>query len=102
MEMKTDNYQAELVDNFLDKLMEDRRFCYVKQGVYHAEKAFVINSVLRFCLTKRLGKMMTESEILGHFKKLNLYLDNKVEIKWQDGKIVYIPTKTTEHYKGQK
>ena len=66
-----------------------------------SSKAFITQRKL-LSLTQRLGKMMTESEILGHFKKLNLYLDNKVEIKWQDGKIVYIPTKTTEHYKGQK
>ena len=102
MEMKSNNYETELVESFLDKLMEDKRFCYVKMRVYHAEKAFLINSVLRHCLSNRLGKKMSETEILRYFKNLNRFLDDKVEIRWQDGNIVYIPTDPPKHYKSRK
>ena len=72
----------------MEELMGDKRFCYVHNGVYHAKRAFTVHSVLNWCLRQRnLGKM-NEAETLRYFKILNMYLNDEVEIKWQNGKII--------------
>ena len=86
--MKEIQDDSKLIDTFLDELMEDKRFCYVHRGVYHAKKAFVTHSVLNWCIRERRKGTLTESETLKYFRLLNQYLSEEIDIKWKSGKIV--------------
>ena len=86
--MKEIKDNSRLIDTYLDGLMEDRRFCYVKNGVYHAKRAFVIHSVLNWCLREKQNGNLTEAETLKYFRLLNQYLSDEIDIQWKRGKIV--------------
>lgn len=88
MMMKEIQDDSKLIDTFLDELMQDKRFCYVQRGVYHAKRAFVIHSVLNWCIRERRKGTLTESETLRYFKLLNQYLGDEIDIQWKSGKIV--------------
>jgi len=84
--MKQRERHSDIVTRFLEELMHDKRFCYVKNGVYNAQKAFIISSVLKYCIRRRSSGHMSEAETIRNFKILNKFLDEKIEIKWQNGK----------------
>ena len=42
--MNNNTQTPELIEDFVDSLLDDKRYCYVKNGVYYAPKAFVINA----------------------------------------------------------
>ena len=93
--MKEIKDDSKLIDTFLDGLMEDKRFCYVKNGVYYAKRAFVIHSVLNWCLRERREGKQTESETIKYFRLLNQYLGDEIDIQWKRGKIVTFAKKLT-------
>jgi len=88
--MKNTTETVEIISDFVDGLYADKRFCSVKNGVYHAPKAFVIMAILNWCNVERLANRITRAEVIRNFKLINKFLDEQIELKWQNGKFITV------------
>ena len=79
-----------LIRDFVDGLLDDKRYCYVKNSVYYAPKAFVINALLNWCSRERMANNITREDIIDKFKLIEKYLDGQIELKWKNGKVTTI------------
>ena len=61
----------------------DRSF-KIEENVYHAEKAFVVKSIVNWCTRQREKGLIGEAEINNYLHLLKQYLDGKVIIFWSD------------------
>jgi len=88
--MKNPTETIEIISDFIEGLYDDKRFCYVKSGVYYAPKAFVIMAILNWCNIERLDNRITRAEVIRNFKLINKFLDEQVELKWKNGKFIKV------------
>jgi len=88
--MNNNTQTPELISDFVDGLLDDKRYCYVKNGVYYAPKAFVINALLNWCSRERMANNISRTEVIEKFKLIEKYLDGQIELKWKNGKVATI------------
>ena len=88
--MNKNTQTPELISDFVDGLLDDKRYCYVKNSVYHAPKAFVINALLNWCSRERMANRISRDEVIKKFKIIEKYLDGQIELKWKNGKVTTI------------
>ena len=88
--MRNTTETVEIISDFVEGLYEDKRFCSVKNGVYHAPKAFVIIAILNWCNRERVANRITRAEVIRNFKLINKFLDGQLELKWKDGKFITV------------
>tara|TARA_Y100001973_G_C5202470_1_gene338876 strand:+ start:2239 stop:2544 length:306 start_codon:yes stop_codon:yes gene_type:complete len=73
----------------IKELLEDRRFCSVRAGVFKAEKAFVYNSILNEINKRYSTNLMSDRELEMWYAVLESFLDGNVRVYWKDDKIFY-------------
>ena len=88
--MSNNTQTPELIEDFVDSLLDDKRYCYVKNGVYYAPKAFVINALLNWCSRERMSNNISHIEGLAKIKIIALNLDGQIELRWKNGKVTTI------------
>jgi hypothetical protein len=62
---------------------------YTSSNVIYASKAFIINSVLKWCLEKVDRGEMAATDLNFYLDSMNDFLDDKLKIYWnKDGNLV--------------
>lgn len=69
----------EAIIQFLKEVDEDFR---VKGNVIHAEKAFMIRSVINWCLEQKEAGTMSDDQVQAYAKMINEYADGNVILFW--------------------
>ena len=57
---------------------------YQDDNIYYADKAFVANSIIQWCAKRKISKNISNAELDKHFHSLHLFLQNKIDIYWND------------------
>ena len=69
------------------------KYAKIDGNVVHAEKMFIINSVIKY-LFENDAKKIDKEEIALYGDIIDKYLKNEVDILWEDGKLVVTDPKT--------
>ena len=62
-------------------------------NVFHASKAFKANSLIQFCIKATQKGELADEELNIILDLLRQYLDNEVEIYWDEKRIIAKPIK---------
>jgi hypothetical protein len=67
----------------LDWLKEENAV-YLEDNVYYAEKAFVVNSIIQWCIKQKNKKQLTGKQIDKYFRSLVHFLRGTLDLWWED------------------
>jgi len=79
-------------DTLMQWLRDEGAF-YRDDNIYYADKAFIVNSVVKWCAQRSASKNISSAELDRYFHSLRLFLQNKIDIYW-DGDIINVKVKT--------
>jgi len=65
--------------------LQDEKAIYKDDNIYYAEKAFLVNSIIQWCAKRKRLKNISNDELDRHFHSLRLFLQNKLDLFWEDG-----------------
>ncbi len=82
------DYRLQAIKEFIQTLYKDPRCLYQEDNVLYCEKLFIVNSAMKWLYNKITEESMELSEMKSHLNYINLFLDDKVELHWQDGVLV--------------
>jgi len=68
--------------------LKDEKCISFENNIIHAEKAFFISSVIKWCVKEREKKELTDSRVNKYFRLLKQYLNEDLDLYWEDGKIM--------------
>jgi hypothetical protein len=71
-------------DPYMAWLLEEGAIEY-KDNIVRAERAFVANSILKWCAKKAKEKTMSEDQMRHYLKALRFYIKKKIDLYWEDG-----------------
>ncbi len=73
---------------YFDWLLEEGAINYeYGHNVIFAERAFVANSILRWCARKAKQKTMNEEHMRQYLKMLRFFIKKKIDLYWENGTI---------------
>ena len=58
------------------------------KNIIHAEKAFFISSVIKWCIKERENKELSDSRVNKYLRLIKQYLNEDLDLYWEGGKIV--------------
>lgn len=73
--------ENEIIIDFLQK--NDQSF-KIEENIYYAEKAFVVKSVVNWCVEQREMGLVGEKEVNNYLELIKQYLDGKIIIFWSE------------------
>jgi len=83
------DYRLTAIKEFLKALLSDPRCMHVEDNVVHCNKLFVINSVMKWIYNNLLSEDMTIDSMRNYLLVINDYLDDKIELSWEEGELIY-------------
>ena len=90
------DYRLQAIKEFILALFRDPRCLYQEENVLYCDKLFIVNSAMKWLYNKITEESMELSEMKSHLNYINLFLDDKVELNWQDGTLVVDSVQQTE------
>jgi hypothetical protein len=71
------------------KYLKDSGALYSVDNVYHAQKAFMVNSVLQWVLRKVDSGEYGSGEVSFYLDSMSDYIDDKIKVYWsEEGNLV--------------
>jgi hypothetical protein len=64
--------------------LRDEGALYRDDNIYYADKAFIANSIVQWCAKRSASKNISNAELDKYFHSLRLFLQNKIDIYWDD------------------
>ncbi len=64
--------------------LRDEGAIYRDDNIYYADKAFIANSIVLWCAKRKVSKNISNAELDKYFHSLRLFLQNKIDIYWDD------------------
>ena len=68
----------------LDYLVENDKEYRIEGNIFYAEKAFMVRSLVTWCLDKREIGHFDEKSFESCLSLVDRYVRNEVELEWQD------------------
>jgi len=81
-------------DPYVGWLLSEGAITY-EENVVYAERAFVANSILKWCAKKAKEKNLNEEQMHHYLKMLHYFIKKKIDLSWKDGIINASVEKTT-------
>jgi len=69
-------------EQLIDFLKESGKGLWVEGNVIHAEKAFMIRSVIDWCLDQRDAGTMSDGQVQVYIKMINQFVEGTVFLFW--------------------
>lgn len=82
----------EKLNAYIKNFLRKNEFIKQEDNVIHMEKAFVVASVLRYCIPYREQDLLTDKQIKVYFNLIAKYKENKVDILWEGNEVKYKPS----------
>ena len=83
------DYRLIAILEFLKTLLSDPRCVYLDENVVHCEKLFMVNSVMKWLYNNLLSDDITVDSMKNYLLVINDYLDDKIELSWEEGELIY-------------
>jgi len=86
-------------NNIHVKWLKDEGAIVEEDNIVYASRAFVANSVLKWCVKKIKEKSLNEIQIEDYLKTVRFFIKKKIDLYWENGIItasVYKKTTTNE------
>lgn len=71
--------------NFIMSLIKEGKHFYYDGNVFHAEKAFVVYSVVKWVVAQAKEGEFDESQVKNYLNVVSAYLKGDIEIFWEEG-----------------
>ena len=88
------DYRLIAIQEFLKTLLSDPRCLYLDENVVHCEKLFMVNSVMKWLYNNLLSDDITVDSMKNYLLVINEYLDDNIELFWEDNELTYIKKET--------
>lgn len=72
---------------FIKDIIKEGKYFYYVDNVFHAEKLFVINSVVRWVVLKAKSGDFDQSQVRNYLSAVASYLNGKIDIFWDNGSL---------------
>lgn len=82
------DYRLTAIEEFLKALLADPRCMLVEGNVIHCNKLFVINGIMKWIYNNLLSEDITIDSMRNYLLVINDYLDNKIELSWEEGELL--------------
>jgi hypothetical protein len=70
------------------------KYAKIEENVVHAEKIFIINSVINYIYRDSDKNKVDKDELMFFGEAIDRYLKNEVDIRWKNGKLIITEPKT--------
>tara|TARA_R110002020_G_scaffold452488_1_gene666883 strand:- start:5 stop:310 length:306 start_codon:yes stop_codon:yes gene_type:complete len=93
----------EIKERILQYLTQEENLLHSEENVIYAEKYFIINSVILWCLTQKQNQILPLEQFESYIKILQKYLRNELKIFWENDKLTVaaISNNEEEYYHGR-
>ena len=71
--------------NFIMSLIKEGKHFYYDGNVFHAEKAFVVYSVVKWVVEQAKSGEFDDSQVKNYLNVVSAYLKGDIEIFWEEG-----------------
>ena len=82
------DFRLQAIKEFVQALYDDPRCLYQEDNILYCEKLFIINCIMIRVYTKVDRGDMNLAEMRSYLAKINDYLNDKVDLLWDDGDLV--------------
>ena len=87
--MGTENYSSdEARKELMQALLEMDYSFHQRENVYHAEKAFLVNSIINWGIKKRAKGKFSLQELKYYVTLVQGFIEGEYDLSWENGKIV--------------
>ena len=69
-------------------------------NVIYADKLFIINTIVNYLFKDKDYSSLNKAKIAEHGELINRYLENEVDIYWEDGILMVAEKEDAEHLEG--
>ena len=73
--------------NFMMNLIKEGKHFFYEGNVFHAEKAFVIYSVVKWVVTNAKNGEFDEEQVKNYLNAISSYLEGGIDIFWENGSL---------------
>lgn len=85
--MSDEVFKEDKIKDFVMSYLSERKMLQIEENIVFAEKAFKVNSVLRWCIDKKNKGLLSSTLANKHFKMIDLFLNNEVDLIWVRGNV---------------
>lgn len=82
------DFRLQAIKEFVQALYDDPRCLYQEDNILYCEKLFIINCIMSRVYTKVDRGEMNLNQMRNYLGKINDYLNDKVDLSWEDGGLV--------------
>jgi len=75
------------IKEYVISYLKERDIVDKDGNVIYADKAFKVNSVLRWCIERKSKGRLSSSLAAKHFKMLDMFIEDKVDLVWIKGNV---------------
>ena len=68
--------------------LKDEGAIVEEDNIVHAPRAFVANSILKWCVKKIKEKSLNETQIEEYLKTVRFFIKKKIDLSWRNGIII--------------
>lgn len=83
------DYRLTAIKEFLKALLSDPRCLSAEDNIIHCQKLFMVNRVMKWLYTNLQSDDITIDSMRNYLLVINEYLDDKVELSWEEGELIY-------------
>lgn len=94
------NYDNKLIEEkireHIKKYVRDYKLVEKEENIFFAEKAFKCNGIIRWCLKKRIDKIITDSGVNRHYEAMERFIRGEIDLVWNEKGFVEIKNNQQE------
>tara|TARA_Y100000004_G_C8914042_1_gene412231 strand:- start:896 stop:1150 length:255 start_codon:yes stop_codon:yes gene_type:complete len=70
---------------FIKDIIAEGKYFYYEDNVFMAEKLFVVNSIIRWVVSRSKSGEFDSSQVRNYLNAVASYLDGKIDVFWENG-----------------